>query len=71
MAEHDERLSRVLQLIDEYSTTARADKCVIGASEVAFNGHRVSSSGILPLTSNVSAKNQKQLCASFVQQSII
>jgi len=67
-AEHDERLRRVLQQLDKYNATVRADKCVIGMPEVEFNGHRVSASGILPLTSNVKAlmeipvpKNQKQL----------
>jgi len=53
MAEHDERLRRVLQRLDKYNATVRADKCVIGASEVEFNGHRVCASGILPLTSTV------------------
>ena len=28
-------------------------KCVIGASEVDLNGHRISGDGILPLQSNV------------------
>jgi len=68
MAEHDERLRRVLQRLDKYNATVRGDKCVIGVSEVEFNGHRVSASGILPLSSNIKAlveipvpTNQKQL----------
>ena len=57
-----------MKRLDKYNATVRTEKCVIGASEVEFNGHRISASGILPLTSNVSAlmeipvpNNQKQL----------
>jgi hypothetical protein len=55
MAEHDENLRRVLDRLVKYNATIRRDKCVIGAAEVDFNGHRVSGSGIKPLVSNVAA----------------
>lgn len=55
MAEHDERLRRLLERLSKYNATVRKDKCIIGASEVDFNGHRISASGILPLSSNVDA----------------
>ena len=57
-----------MKRLDKYNATVRTEKCVIGASEVEFNGHHISASGILPLTSNVNAlmeipvpDNQKQL----------
>jgi len=53
MAEHDKILRRVLARLQQYNATVRADKCVIGASEVEFNGHRISAAGTLPLQSNV------------------
>jgi hypothetical protein len=55
MEEHDENLRRVLQRLEHYNATVRADKCVIGASEVDFNGHSISAAGIRPLQSNVDA----------------
>jgi transposase InsO family protein len=68
MKEHDERLRRVLARLQKYNATLRADKCVIGANEVEFNGHRISAAGILPLQSNVQGiidmptpKNAKEL----------
>jgi len=67
MAEHDKHLRRVLQRLDKYNATVRADKCVIGASEVEFNEHRVSASGILPLTSNVSARMEVPVPKSQMQ----
>ena len=51
--EHDEHLRAVLYRLQMYNATLRVDKCVIGASEVDFNGHRISGDGILPLQSNV------------------
>jgi len=53
MAEHDKILRLVLERLQQYNATVRADKCVIGASEVEFNGHWISAAGTLPLQSNV------------------
>ena len=55
VAEHDERLRRVLDRLARYNTTVRQNKCLIGVPEVNFNGHRLSEAGIRPLTSNVEA----------------
>ena len=55
IAEHDERLRRVLDRLVKYNATVRRDKCVIGVTEVDFNGHHISASGIQPLQSNVEA----------------
>ena len=55
MAEHDERLRRVLDRLVLHNATVRRDKCIIGAAEVEFNGHHVSGTGVKPLLSNVAA----------------
>jgi hypothetical protein len=55
MQEHDAHLRAVLSRLEQYSATVRRDKCTIGATEVDFNGHRVSAAGVLPLQSNVEA----------------
>jgi hypothetical protein len=55
IAEHDERLRRMLDQLVKDNATVRHDKCVIGVPEVDFNGHRLSAAGIRPLTSNVEA----------------
>ena len=55
VAEHDERLRRVLDRLARYNATVRQDKCLIGMPEVDFNGHRLSAAGIRPLTSYVKA----------------
>jgi len=46
VAEHDERLHRVLDRLVKYNAMVRQDKCVIGVPEVDFNGHCVSAAGI-------------------------
>jgi hypothetical protein len=55
MEEHDTCLRRVLARLAAHNATVRQDKCVIGATEVEFNGHRISASGVLPLRSNVAS----------------
>ena len=55
MAEHDNRLRRVLQRLAKYNATVRVDKCVLAKPEVNFNGHRVSTAGVRPLQFNVDA----------------
>jgi Reverse transcriptase (RNA-dependent DNA polymerase) len=66
--EHDGHLRGVLNRLAKYGATLRVDKCVLGQSEVDFNGHRVSAEGVRPLQSNVAAlerisapTNQRQL----------
>lgn len=68
MAEHDRHLRGVLSRLAKYNATVRVDKCVIGKSEVEFNGHVVSAAGLRPLQSNVDSilripvpVNQRQL----------
>ena len=68
MAEHDTRLRAILDRLAKYGATLRVEKCVLGQSEVDFNGHRVSANGVRPLQSNVEAleripapTNQRQL----------
>jgi len=50
---HDKILRRIIARLQQYNATVQADKCVIGASEVEFNGHRISAAGTLLLQSNV------------------
>lgn len=55
VVEHDRRLRLVLQRLSDVNATVRRYKCVIGAQEVEFNGHRISAAGVLPLGSHVDA----------------
>ena len=55
IAQHDQRLRRVMERLVQHNATVRQDECVIGASVVEFNGHRISASGLQPLSSNVDA----------------
>ena len=68
VAEHDERLRTVLQRLADHDCTVNSTKCVIGAPELNFNGHRISAAGVQPLTSHVDAilsmpepRNRKEL----------
>ncbi len=54
-AQHDQRLRLVLERLTQHNATVRKDKCIIGASAVEFNGHRISAVGLQPLSSNVDA----------------
>jgi hypothetical protein len=67
-AEHDKHLRQVLARLEQFNATVRRDKCVLGAHEVEFNGHRISAAGVHPVQSNVDAilrmpvpLNQRQL----------
>ena len=53
--EHVMHLRTVLQILQDNGLVVRPDKCVFGADAVDFLGHRVSSSGVAPLTSKVEA----------------
>ena len=53
--EHDERLSKVLQHLQELSMTLNSEKCYFAQTSVKFLGHVVDSSGIKPDPGKVSA----------------
>ena len=53
--EHAYHLRTVLRLLQENDFVVRPDKCVFGAEEIDFLGHRVSSDGVSPLASKVTA----------------
>ena len=52
--DHEQDLRRVFQLLDDNGLVIRKDKCVFGVSELNFLGHRVTTSGVLPLSDRVS-----------------
>jgi hypothetical protein len=52
---HDQRLNEVFKRLHHHNLTVNAEKCTFAASEVPFVGHRISASGISPLSSNVEA----------------
>ena len=51
--EHEQDLRKVFHLLEANGLVIRKDKCVFGVSEVNFLGHRVTTSGILPLPDRV------------------
>ena len=53
--EHKQHLRTVLSKLQANGLIVRPDKCVFGAQEVDFLGHRITANGILPLPSKVSA----------------
>ena len=53
--EHMQHLRVVLDRLQSAGLVLRHDKCVFGVKEVDFLGHRISSKGVLPLPSKVSA----------------
>ena len=54
-AEHLRHLRTVLDRLQSAGLVLRRDKCTFGVKEVDFLGHRISSKGVLPLPSKVSA----------------
>ena len=46
--EHDHRLSKVLERMQENKVTLNKEKCEFGVQEIRFLGHHVSEKGILP-----------------------
>ena len=54
-AEHLHHLRLVLERLQTAGLVVRIDKCVFGVKAVDFLGHRISSKGVLPLPSKVSA----------------
>ena len=53
--EHDNRLHAVLTRLSERGLTLNKQKCVFGANEVEFLGHRLSSDGVHPGSGKVEA----------------
>lgn len=56
--EHDQRLKRVLQTLEEFNVTLNREKCVFGAEMLCFLGHELSLSGIRPATEKLAAVKQ-------------
>ena len=55
LASHDERLSRVLDILSSHNLTVNEEKCNCAASAIVFVGFRLTSDGLSPLHSNVDA----------------
>ena len=55
LASHDERLSRVLDILSSHNLTVNEEKCNFAASAIEFVGFRLTSDGLSPLHSNVDA----------------
>ena len=55
--EHEEHLRQVFRLLSENGMVINRKKSVFGVSELTYLGHRVTTSGILPLESRVAAVN--------------
>ena len=55
--EHDERLIRVLQRLDERGLTLNPSKCEFDLSHVKFMGHIISKDGLSPADDKVTAIN--------------
>ena len=53
--QHDERLERVLQRLQELGMTLNSEKCQFAQTSVTFLGHVIDSTGIRPDPSKVSA----------------
>ena len=53
--QHDARLRRVLSLLSKHNCTVNTKKCVLGQSQVEFNGHLISANGVRPLSNHVDA----------------
>ena len=53
--EHDERLEKVLQRLQELGMTLNSEKCQFAQTSIKFLGHVIDSTGIRPDPSKVSA----------------
>lgn len=54
LQEHDSRLEKVLQTLDEHKVMLRKEKCVYRTRKVQFLGHELSEEGIKPLQKYIS-----------------
>lgn len=55
VAEHDDRLRRVLQRIQDDGLRLNADKCAFRVKEVRYLGYRINKDGVRPLAEKVEA----------------
>lgn len=46
--QHDERVTKVLDVLKEYNVMLNPDKCIFGATELGFLGYNLSEKGITP-----------------------
>lgn len=53
--EHDFRLARLMERIQEYGILLNEEKCVFNVSSIEFVGHALSSEGIRPMENKISA----------------
>ncbi|CAH2208327.1 jg24389, partial [Pararge aegeria aegeria] len=53
--EHDDRLEKVLKVLDSYNVVLNKEKCIYRARVVKFLGHELSESGVRPLDKYLSA----------------
>ncbi|XP_019737023.1 uncharacterized protein K02A2.6-like [Hippocampus comes] len=54
-ASHDERLTRVLEVLSHHNLTLNGEKCIFSAPVIEFVGFRLNADGLSPLHSNVEA----------------
>ena len=54
-AEHKEHLKILFDRLQDHRLVVKAEKCVLGVSEINFLGHQVSCEGICPLPAKVKA----------------
>ncbi|XP_055839723.1 uncharacterized protein K02A2.6-like [Episyrphus balteatus] len=55
---HDLRLKKVLDRMRKFNVTLNKEKCEFAVSEISFNGHRLSGSGIKPMHDKLEAVKQ-------------
>lgn len=48
----DERVAKVLNVLKEYNVMLNDSKCIFGATELVFLGHKLSAKGIAPWCCN-------------------
>lgn len=51
----DERAAKVLNVLKEYNVMLNDSKCIFGATELVFLGHKLSAKGIAPTQSKIEA----------------
>lgn len=51
----NERVAKVLKTLEDYNVTLNKEKCIFGAKELIFLGHKLSANGITPTQSKVEA----------------
>jgi len=56
--EHHDHLRQLFRRLDQYGLVVNVDKCQFGRTTMDFLGHRISSTGVLPLLEKVHAVRQ-------------